>query len=143
MNRIFFVSFTLAAILLLTSCDSSLQDYKPKNDAEKSIKDLLVTYVEARNNGDVDTIMSLLHENCQYAAGTGGTFTKSQLADKNPDWWVEWGKIKLLNSEFKINDNVATVSSTGKWGVHFKNPHVCTLVNEDGKWLITKIKTGN
>lgn len=143
MNRFFFAGFALAAIVLFASCDSSLHDYEPKNDVEKSIKELLVTYVDARNNGDTAVIMSLLHERCQYVAGTGGRFTKSQLAAKNPDWWVEWGKIQLLNSEFTVDDNVATVSSTGKWGVHFKNPHVCTLVNEDGKWLITEVKTGN
>ena len=143
MRKFIYLSFALAAFLFFNSCESTLKDYKPKNDSEKSIQELLVAYVDARNSGDVDTIMSLLHEDCQYATGVGGTFTKSQLAVKNPDWWIEWGKIKLLDSEFKINDNEAVVSSTGKWGVHFKNPHICTLVNEDGKWLITKIKTGN
>ena len=143
MKRLFRVSLALVVLVMFNSCESSLKDYKPKNDAEKSIKELLITYVDARNSGDIDTVMSLLHDNCKYVAGTGGTFTKSELAKKEPDWWIEWGQIKLLDSDFKIAGNEATVSSTGKWGVHFKNPHICTLVKEEDRWLIVKVKTGN
>ena len=143
MKIIKYTIFVLSAFLLLNSCDTSLNEYVPKNDDERNIVSILNTYVDSRNNGDINTFTSLLHDEGKYIAGNGGKFTKKQIAESDPEWWVQYGKMKLLNSEFVINGNEAKVSSTGKWGGVYKAPHITSLINKDGTWLIVKIKTGN
>ena len=145
MQRILYVIFVLAGFLLFNSCDTPLSEYVPKDDEEKNIVNLLNTYIDARNNGDMNTLASLFLDNGQYVAGVGRTFTKSQIAESQPAWWVQMGKIRLLNSEFTITGNEARVSSTAKWGKGLSaSPytHVATLVKEDGRWLFLKIETG-
>ena len=137
------IIFVLSVFLLLQSCETSLTEYTPKNDSEKQIKELLTTYVDARNKGDIATLAALFHDNGKYLAGNGATWTKIQIAESKPEWWVQYGTVKLLNSEFTITDTEATVTSTGKWGYTFKTPHIAALIKEDGKWLIVKVKTGN
>ena len=147
MKRSFFFSLVLSVFLLFISCDTPLSDYTPKNDTEKSIKAFLSDYVEARNKGDVTKLASMFHDKGEYVAGNGATWTKSQIVETDPGWWTQYGEAKLLNSKFTIEGNEATVSSTGKWGgtvlLTIQQPHIATLVNEDGNWLFLKIKTGN
>ena len=143
MKRINCAIFVLFACLLFNSCDTSLNEYVPKNDTEKDITALLNTYLDARNNGDINKLASMFHDKGMYVAGNGATFTKSQIAESGAEWWVQYGKMKLLNSEFKINGNEATVSSTGKLGGVYKAPHITSLIKRDGHWLVVKIKTGN
>ena len=147
MKRSFYFNLVLALILLFTSCDSPLSDYEPKNDTEKNLKSILTAYVEARNNGDVTKLASMFHDTGEYVAGNGARWTKSQIAETDPDWWTQYGEANLINSKFAIKGNEATVSSTGKWGgtvlLTMEHPHIATLVKEDGKWLFVKIKTGN
>lgn len=143
MQKIKFIIFVLSACLLFNSCDTPLNEYVPKNDTEKDITGLLNIYLEARNNGDIKRLASTFADDGQYIAGNGARWTKSKIAESDAEWWVQYGKVKLLNSEFKINGKEATVSSTGKWGVAYKTPHIVSLVKEDGTWLIVTIKTGN
>ena len=147
MKRSFYFSFVLAVFLLFNSCDTPLSDYAPKNDTEKSLKSFLTAYVEARNKGDVTKLASMFHAKGEYVAGNGAKWTKSQIAETDPDWWTQYGEAELLNSKFAIKGNEAIVSSTGKWGgtvlLTMQHPHTATLVKEDEKWLFLKIKTGN
>ena len=143
MKRIKYAIFVLFACLLFNSCDTSLNEYVPKNDTEKDITALLNTYLDARNNGEINKLASMFHDNGMYIAGNGATFTKSQIAESGTEWWVQYGKIKLLTPEININDNEATVSCTAKFGVSYKTPHICTLIRDNENWLIMKVKTGN
>ena len=143
MNRFLYISFALAVFLVFNSCDPPLSKYEPKNDDERSVLKLLNSYVDSRNNGEMDKLASLFHEDGKYISNRGAIFTKTQIAESKPDFWTSAGAFKLLNSEFIIDGNQATVKSTGKYGVHYKNPHVCTLVKEDGQWLFMKITAGN
>ena len=52
-------SFALVAIsliILFNSCDTPINEYKPKSDDEKRMIALLNTYVEARNKQDLKGI---------------------------------------------------------------------------------------
>jgi len=142
-QRINIFIFVLSACLLFNSCDTPLNEYVPKNDTEKDITALLNTYLDARNNGDIKRLTSTFADNGQYIAGNGARWTKSKIAESDAEWWLQYGKVKLLNPEFNINGNQATVSSTGKWGVAYKTPHIASLVKQEGNWLIVKVKTGN
>ena len=143
MKRFIYISLILALFLVFNSCDTPLSKYEPKNDEEKNIVALLNTYCDARNRGDIVTLHSLFDDKGQYISARGAILTKKEIAESEPNWWKEGGELKILNSEFNIDGNKATVRSTGKWGVHFKTPHVCTLVKNDNKWLFIKVKTGN
>lgn len=127
MKSIQYFIVIIFACLLLNSCEKSLNEYVPENDTEKKIVSLLNTYVDARNNGDIKILTSIFADNAKYIAGNGARWTKSQIANSDPEWWVQYGKVKLLNSEFKISENDATVTSTGKWGYTFKTPHITSL----------------
>jgi Domain of unknown function (DUF4440) len=141
MKRTLLSIFILSVVLLFNSCDTPLNEYKPKSDDEKQIIALLNAYLDARNNGDINRLASMFHEKGEYIAGIGATFTKKQIAESKPDWWIQFGTLKLLSPEFKINGNEATVNSTAKFGMALKSPHICTLIKENGNWCIMKIVT--
>lgn len=146
MNKVLYSSLVVASFLVFNSCDTPLSKYGPKNDAEKNIVVLLSTYLEARNNGDINTLTSLFNENGIYISGVSGTYTKSKIADSKPDWWMQYGTIELVNSKFAVSDNEATVTSTAKAGKGLSTvpfPHITKLVKENDEWLIMKIETSN
>ena len=97
-------------------------------------------YLDARNSNDVNKLASLFDDNGEYLAGDGNVITgKDGIANSDPDWWTYYGKQKLFNLKFNINESNATVSTTGKWGINTKYPQVFTLINNDGRWLFSKI----
>ena len=138
MKRFFYISFFLATFLVLNSCNTPLNEYDPKNDAEKNITDLLNTYLDARNNGDINRLQSTFHDNATYFhIESKITFTKIKIIDSDPEWWVNH-KVELFNPVIKINDNDATVSVAGESAGLERCRHIYTLIKEDGKWLIMK-----
>ena len=56
MKMSLYFSLVLVVFLLFNSCDTPLSKYEPKNDDEKIILKLLYTYVDARNNGDMNAL---------------------------------------------------------------------------------------
>ena len=58
------LSFFLITIsLLMSSCgDISIAEYEPKNQDEREIISLLIQYQEAKNNFDVQKLLSVLHD---------------------------------------------------------------------------------
>jgi hypothetical protein len=71
MQRLFYTSCILAGLLVLNSYDTPLGKYEPKNNEEKSVLELLNAYLYARNNGDMETLASLFHEQGQYFSFSG------------------------------------------------------------------------
>ena len=53
MKKTFSIGLFLTAFLFFSSCDTPLNEYKPKSDDEKQIIALLNTYVDARNKKDL------------------------------------------------------------------------------------------
>jgi hypothetical protein len=49
MKRILFISIALTIVLLFTSCDTPINEYKPKSDDEKQIIALLTTLKQEIN----------------------------------------------------------------------------------------------
>ena len=140
MKRFLAILFTLIMFLVFNSCDSSITEYVPKNDAEKKVIELLNTYCDARNNGDMDKLQSLFHDNGTYLHLTGKKLTKSEIAKSDPEFWVQYGKIKLLSPEININNNKATISLKNSVGIDYV-PQVFTLIKENGNWIIMDVTT--
>jgi hypothetical protein len=117
-----------------------LEEYQPKNDNEKKITQLLRTYLDARNSGDLIRLQSTFHDRGVYYSGRGGKFTKSQIAETEPEWWVGDGKVDLVGLKFNIDGNQAIVFATAVYGSIYKTAHKFTLINENNNWFIIKVE---
>ena len=140
MKRIIFIWIVLSTFLQFISCETSINEYKPKNDDEKQIIALLNTYVDSCNNGDLKRLQTTFHDGGIYNSVRGGQVTKSEITQKDPEWFTIAGKIQLKNPEFEINGNKATVLVTARHGKHYKGASLFTLVKEDKQWLIMKVE---
>lgn len=138
MKRALLIGIIISALLLFNSCDTPLNEYKPKSDDEKQIIALLNTYADARNKGDLNRLQSTFQDNGVYISNDGIKVPKAEIVKTESEWWVSGGKFELLNPEIKINSKDATVLATEKHGTHFKTAGLYTLVKENGNWLIMK-----
>ena len=139
MIRLFYICILLFSLLALCSCDTPINKYVPVNDNEKDIIEVLDAYLEARNSNDVKKLSTLFDSDGEYIASDGNTFTGQEgIANSDPNWWTQYGKQKLLNPEFNIEENKATVSTTSKTGPH-RLPLTFNLTNNGDKWLFSKI----
>jgi hypothetical protein len=138
MKRALFIGIIISALLLFNSCDTPLNEYKPKSDDEKQIIALLNTYADARNKGDLNRLQSTFQDNGVYISNDGIKVPKAEIVKTESEWWVSGGKFEVLNPEIKINSKDATALATEKHGTHFKTAGLYTLVKENGNWLIMK-----
>ena len=139
MNRLFQTSVLIASLLVLCSCETPLNKYLPVNETEKELVETLNMYLEARNSNDVRKLATLFDDDGQYIAGDGTTLRgREDIAKSDPVWWTQYGKQKIFNPKFHIEENKATVSIIGRWGMAHRRPQTFSLINSDGKWLISK-----
>ena len=139
MKRILFINVILCSILLFHSCDTPLNEYKPKSDDEKQIVALLQNFADARNNEDVLAIQSTFNDNGKYIAGNGVEYTKNQIATSDPKWWTSYGKFAITDPDIKINGNEAQVSMN-TWFGKARYQAAYNLVKENGQWLIKTVR---
>ena len=84
MKRALLIGFIISALLLFNSCDTPLNEYKPKSDDEKQIIALLNTYLDARNKKDLAGIQATFHKDGIYYEGMGGEFKASEIHKYRP-----------------------------------------------------------
>lgn len=84
--------FTLA---LFCCCDTPIDRYEPKSEDEKEILSVLIEYQNAKNNFDLDQLLSLMHEKGKFSFQCGLMVSKSDLKELLPGYWAE---IKSGNS---------------------------------------------
>ena len=143
MSRLNLIGILITILLSLCACDTPMNKYVPTNDSEKGIIDTLHAYLEARNSNDVKKLATLFENDGEYIAGDGNKFTGPEgIANSDPNWWTQYGKQKLLNPKFHIEENKATVSTTSKTGPH-RFPLTFNLIKDGDKWLFSKIALGN
>jgi hypothetical protein len=138
MKRAFLNVLVLTTLLLFNSCGTPLNEYQAKSEDEKQIIVLLNTYLDARNNGDLNRLQSTFRDNGVYISNGGIKVPKAEIVKTESEWWVMAGRVELLNPEIKINGKDATVLATEKHGTHHKTASLYTLVKENGHWLIMK-----
>jgi hypothetical protein len=105
-----FLLFMIGIIALACSSGTRLQDYEAKDEQEKEIKSLLVDYVTARNNYDVQKMAIYLSEDAKIGSLDGRTFSKSEFAStfKARDF-ESWGKYDCFDPDIKISGNFAEI----------------------------------
>jgi len=138
MKNILLIGLFLNIVLLFISCDTPINEYKPKSDDEKQIIALLNTYVEARNSGNLKILRSTFNDDGVYISGRGREIKASEIVNTKPEWWTSDGEVKLYDPEITINGNKASVMTTARYGT-YKTAHIYTLINENGNWLIMKV----
>ena len=128
----FVAGILITTFVLLNSCDTPLNEYQPKSKDEKQISALLNAFIEARNSGDLTRLQSTFHDDGLYISNQGIRVPKAQIADTQPERWIDHGTVQLLNPEIEISNTDAKVRVTEKHRAHFKTPGIYTLRKENG-----------
>ena len=139
MARNFSNVLILSGILLLISCGTPLENYQPKNDTEKDLKETILRHANARMQGDVNQILSGLSENCQIELYPGAKLSKNQLKSVNVDDWNYDGDVHFSDPEFTIAGDKASVSLKLNLGIAGKRLTTIELIRENNTWLISQI----
>jgi hypothetical protein len=139
MKRTFFFCFILTTFLLLNSCDTPLNEYKPKSDDEKQIIALLNTYADARNKQDLAGMQATFTKDGIYYGGQGGEFKASEFLNTDPEFWTSYGELRLYDPKITIIGNEAKISLVTLYGTAGRFHAAYTLVKENGNWLIKEV----
>jgi len=138
MNKFILCGSALFLVFLFSGCGQSLQDYSPKGEKEKEIKSLLVEFARARNDYDVNKMVSCLSDNCIITFHGRSSLTKSEFTElyKRSDY-ESMGKIKFTNPEINIVDEIAQISMRCRqgltsWIIKFKG------IRENDGWKISE-----
>ena len=146
MKRLFIISFLLTVYIVLTACDTPLNEYKPKNDDEKQIVALLNDYQTARNSNDIEKLQSTFHDDGVYISRDGIEWSKSKMKETPEEWYKakgsleEIGKVELYNTKISVDGDKAKVFTEANYGKVYKWAHNYTLVKENNDWLIMKME---
>ena len=139
MKRALLIGFIISALLLFNSCDTPLNEYKPKSDDEKQIIALLNTYLDARNKKDLAGIQATFTKDGIYYGGMGGEFKASEFLNTDPEWWTSYGELRLYDPKITIVGNEAKISLVTLYGTAGRFEAAYTLVKENGNWLIKEV----
>ena len=139
MKRILLVYLTIFSFFIFNSCDTPLPEYKPKNEDEKQIVDLLQKYTDARNNEDGIGMQAAFHDDGKLIVGTGAEHTKDQIVKLAPELLKNYGKLAITNPDIKINGDKAQISMDA-WFGKAKFQALYILAKEDGNWLILEAR---
>ena len=139
MKKILLIGLSLNIVLLFISCDTPINEYKPKSDDEKQIIALLNTYVEARNKKDLQAMQATFTKDGIYYGGTGAVIKASEIPTSDPEWWAMYGNLKLYDPKITINGNEAKIALVTLYGTAGRFEAAYTLVKENGNWLIKKV----
>jgi hypothetical protein len=139
MRNSLFALVTISLIILFNSCDTPINEYKPKSDDEKQIIALLNTYVEARNKKDLQAMQATFTKDAIYYGGTGAVIKASEIPTSDPEWWAMYGNLKLYDPKITINGNEAKIALVTLYGTAGRFEAAYTLVKENGNWLIKKV----
>ena len=150
------------ALAISCGCDASIAKYEGKNIHEKAIISVLIQYQDARNNFDIEKILSLLHDKGTFTFQCGRMVTKAVLEKELPGFWADiqsgnaavfpivhecingdyYKSGQLNNPQIAVNNNTAEVT------VLFTK-RVCrvelylSMHHENDRWLITRTEWGH
>jgi len=139
MRNSLFALVTISLIILFNSCDTPINEYKPKSDDEKQIIALLNTYVDARNKKDLKGMQATFTKDGIYYGGMGGEFKASEFLNTDPEFWTSYGELTLYDPKITINGNVAKIALVTLYGTAGRFEAAYTLVKENGNWLIKEV----
>jgi len=141
MNKVKCSFFLVIIGMIALACSSGtrLQDYEPKNEQEKEIKIVLVDFAKARNDYDVQKMVTYLSEDAKIGFLDRRIFSKSDFASTFKASDLEsWGKYDLFNPEIKINDNFAEVKMYFKESLLNTGVFRFKMNRQNSRWMITE-----
>ncbi len=157
-------SFLLITIALAISCgcDSSIAIYESDNLHEKEIISILIQYQDAKNNFDIEKLLSLLHDKGIFTFQCGRMVTKAVLEEELPGFWADiqsgnaavfpivhecingdyYKSGELNNPQIEINNNTAEVTVLFTKSVCRVQLYL-SMHHENDRWLIIRTEWGH
>jgi hypothetical protein len=132
------LSLLLLSLFFMNSCGPPLQDYEPKNAQEKEIKNVLVEFAKARNDYNVQKIVTLLSDDCNLNFYTR-ILSKSEFASLFKDSDLEsFGKYEFVNPEFNIKSDFVEVKMRWKQGILPGGVFEFKMIRQNNRWMISE-----
>ena len=139
-----------------------ISKFEPATQDERDIISLLIQYQEAKNNHDIDQLLSFLHDNGKFALQCGRMVTKGILKDELPAFWDdilsgnvavfpivhecingEYYKTGMLNNpKIEVNNDTSMVTVLFTRGIG-RVPFYVSMFRENNRWLITRTEWGD
>jgi len=155
--------FLIIIVWIISSCgDASIAKYAPKNQDEKEIVSLLIQYQDAKNNFDIENLVSTLHDKGKFTFECGRMVSKATLEKVLPALWAEirsgnsavipivhecingdyYKSGELNHPKIKINND--TAEATVKYTHGFcRVPLYFSMLRENDRWRITRTEWGH
>jgi hypothetical protein len=137
-KKLFLPTFLLLIFFSFSYAQSiKLQDYKPKNQDEVAIIQVLKTYLEGWQNRDKQKILTCCSDNIELMDYRGKYLTKKQLTETNVDDWDRQQWFGLYDPKIMIDGNKASVNigvARGKSYIEL----TLQMLRENQQWLILK-----
>jgi len=127
------------SIFFIHACGSGtrLQDYEPKNAQEKEIKNVLVEFAKARDDYNVQKIVTLLSDDCELNFYSR-KLSKSVFASTWKASDLESvGKYEFFNPEFNIKSDFVEVKMKYKLGMLNAGVFEFKMIRQNDRWMIS------
>ena len=138
MKKFMFFWLVIFSIFLLNACGKPLQDYQPKNETEKEIKNLLIEFAQARNNHSVKKMASCYTDTGQMIIGRRPIPISEFTSNWKDSDLKSLGKYKFVKLKILIKDNIAEASMSGKQGLS-AIPFDFKLIYQNNRWKISEL----
>ena len=149
----------LSFTILCTGCGrTDLADYQSRNKSEAEIKGVLLEYLAAKRQFDIDRYLAGLHAEGRYHFECGRILSKADLGYLLPKFWAHmrsgdpsfypinrecitgdyFDNGQYVDPRFDIDGNRARVTlrfTVGWWGLE----HYVALVKENEHWMINRL----
>jgi len=82
-------------IWIVSSCDAFISEYVPENRDEREIISILIQYQDAKNQFDIEKLLSFLHDKGEFSFACGIMISKTELKEVLPVFWTRMRSEKL------------------------------------------------
>lgn len=138
---LFINALIFAACLLLSCATTRLEDYRPKNEQEQEVLEVLKKMVEARQNEDFEAYMAFFHDDAkifkrQHPGSINGSFISKQEYANSPG--EDFG-IRPMLKDLKISIGV-DFAILECWDEYkgLKSHWILDMEKEKGEWRVIK-----
>lgn len=135
-----------------------LAEYKPRNQSEQQIKAVLLEYLAAKQQFDIERYLACLHAEGRYHFECGRILSKADIGHLLPEFWAHmrsgdpsfypmnrecitgdyFDHGQYVDPRFEIDGlraNVTLRFTVGWWGLE----HYVELVKEKERWVINRL----
>lgn len=137
-KKLFLQTFLLLIFLTFSYAQSiKFQDYKPKNQDEVAIIQMLKTYLEGWQNRDKQKIFACFDDNIELMDFHGKYLTKKEMIKTNIEDWDRQKWFNFYDPKIMIDGNSATVDIGVARGKSYVGLTL-EIIRQNQQWLILK-----